>query len=84
MKAKSPELLKLGERIRRYREDAEYSQDGFAYEVGLGRSYYGSLERGEINPSFMTLLKITGALNIELRLVIPDTLKVRTKRSRKS
>jgi transcriptional regulator with XRE-family HTH domain len=43
--------------------------------VGLGRSYYGSLERGEINPSYKTLLKITRALQIELTAVIPPTLK---------
>jgi len=74
MPAKEPELLLLGQAIRKYREESGYSQDNFAYEVGLGRSYYGSLERGEINPSVMTLIKVTRALNIELSRVIPKTL----------
>jgi len=73
MSAKSPELLELGKMVRKFREEAGYSQDKFALQVGLGRSYYGSLERGEINPSFMTLLKITNTLDIELKLVIPKT-----------
>ncbi|GAA6139697.1 hypothetical protein NBRC116583_34440 [Arenicella sp. 4NH20-0111] len=72
MKTKSPELVLLGKNIRRYREKAGFSQDNFAYEVGLGRSYYGSLERGEINASFLTLVKIVRALDIELKDIIPQ------------
>ena len=75
MKPKSPELKMLGKAIRSFREERGYSQDKFAFEVGLGRSYYGSLERGEINPSILTLIKITRALDIELKVVIPKTLK---------
>jgi transcriptional regulator with XRE-family HTH domain len=74
MNAKPPELIELGKNVRKYRERAGYSQDKFAYEVGLGRSYYGSLERGEINPSVMTLVKITRALNVDLKSVMPDVL----------
>ncbi len=75
MSAKTKELLALGKSIRNVREQRGFSQDKFAYEVGLGRSYYGSLERGEINASVMTLVKITRALDVELRDVIPSTLK---------
>ncbi|MBX2848067.1 MAG: helix-turn-helix domain-containing protein [Acidiferrobacterales bacterium] len=74
MKPKHPELVKLGEAIRRVRESQGFSQDKFAFEVGLGRSYYGSLERGEINVSMLTLLKITKALNVEPKDVFPLTL----------
>ncbi|MFQ3247969.1 MAG: transcriptional regulator with XRE-family HTH domain [Arenicella sp.] len=74
MSAKAPELLDLGKKVRRFREKFGFSQDKFAYEVGLGRSYYGSLERGEINPSILTLVKITRALNVELADIMPATL----------
>ena len=72
---KPPELKLLGKAIRSLREEKGFSQDSFAYEVGLGRSYYGSLERGEINPSFMTLVKVTRALKVEVYDVVPPTLK---------
>jgi len=75
MKTKSPELVLLGKNSRRYREQRGFSQDNFAYVVGLGRSYYGSLERGEINATFLTLVKIAKALGIELRDVVPHLLK---------
>lgn len=74
MNVKSPELLSLGKAIRKVREEQGYSQDKFALELDLGRSYYGSLERGEINASVMTLVKITRALGVELKDVIPSTL----------
>ena len=75
MAPKSPELEQLGKAIRRLREERGYSQDKYAYEIAIGRSYYGSLERGEINPSYGTLIKITRALDVELKAVIPKTLK---------
>lgn len=74
MNVKTPELLSLGKAIRQVREERGLSQDKFAFEVGLGRSYYGSLERGEINASVMTLVKVTRALNVELKDVMPVTL----------
>jgi len=80
MEPKSSELQELGKAIRSFREECGFSQDKFAFEVGLGRSYYGSLERGEINPSYTTLLKITRTLDIELKAVIPNTLKRPTRK----
>ena len=74
MKRRSTHLEALGKNIRMLRKKAGYSQDSFAFEIELGRSYYGSLERGEINASFLTLMKITQALNVELRDVIPNTM----------
>lgn len=75
MKQRSKHLEGLGKNIRALRKKAGHSQDSLAYELELGRSYYGSLERGEINASFLTLMKITQALNVELKDVIPNTLK---------
>lgn len=74
MKHRSPELLKLGENIRRVRENCGYSQDKFAIMLDMSRTYYGSLERGEVNPTFALLVKITRALDVELKTVIPKTI----------
>lgn len=74
MGIKSKELVLLGKAIRRERESQGLSQDKFAYQIGLGRSYYGSLERGEINVSIMTLLKVTNGLGVDMKSVIPFEL----------
>lgn len=71
MSDKPAELVKLGEAIRAVRESRGFSQDKFAYEINLGRSYYGAVERGEINVSAMTLIKIARGLDIEVKEVFP-------------
>ncbi len=74
MENKSPQLVLLGKKIRSLRESSDYSQDTFAHEVGLGRSYYGRLERGQINPSVLTLIKVSKALKVKLVDLIPEQL----------
>ena len=41
------ELLRLGRRIQAERKIHGFSQDGFAKECGLNRSYFGGIERGD-------------------------------------
>jgi DNA-binding XRE family transcriptional regulator len=45
MNKKHPSLIKLGNRIRELRKDRGFSQEAFAAEVGLDRTYMGSIER---------------------------------------
>ena len=60
------ELVALGEVIRDLRVKRGLSQEAFAEEVGIDRSYAGGIERGEHNVAVMNLLKITKILNIPL------------------
>ena len=66
MAARSAEHLRLGKRIRKLREDAGFSQEGFALDAGLDRTYIGGVERGERNPSFEILLRIARRLDVSL------------------
>jgi len=59
-------LLKLGERVRELRKARNYSQEGFADECGVHRTYMGALERGEVNVSFKTLMLVSQKLGITL------------------
>jgi DNA-binding XRE family transcriptional regulator len=67
--AKKPESeaqLQLGERVRRLREQRGWSQEGFAHEGGLGRSFAGAIERGEKDIRLSTLTKLARALGVSL------------------
>lgn len=64
--AGSKELRAIGAAIRKMRKDLGYSQEAFADEVGLDRSYMGGIERGEHNLALMNLLKISKALKLPL------------------
>ncbi len=48
--------------IRSTRERRGYSQEGFARQVGLDRSYFGAIERGEFNVTLDTIVKIARGL----------------------
>jgi DNA-binding XRE family transcriptional regulator len=63
-------LKKLGENVRKYREQKEYSQEELAYQAGLDRTYISGIERGERNISVITLKKITDVLKIETHKIL--------------
>jgi transcriptional regulator with XRE-family HTH domain len=66
-----PALIALGQQIRRIREEKGYSQEGFAAEAGIGRSYYGGVERGDHNITMLNLMRITAALKVEIAELFP-------------
>ncbi|MDR1283754.1 MAG: helix-turn-helix domain-containing protein [Opitutaceae bacterium] len=58
-----PELLALGEAIRRGRKLLKVSQEDFAELCDLHRTYIGQIERGEKNISFINILRVSKTLN---------------------
>ncbi len=60
-------LAKLGHAIRRIRESKGWSQEGFALEADIHRTYYGDIERGLRNVSTLNLIKIANTLGVAVR-----------------
>lgn len=80
MPTRHTSLGHVGERIRVLREAAGYSQDGFALEAGIARSYYGGIERGERNVAALNLIRIASTLGVEVGELFPPVSEL--KRSR--
>lgn len=59
-------------RIRELRTNKGFSQENFAAEVGLDRTYMGSVERGERNIAALNLIRIAQCLNIEVGALFPE------------
>lgn len=57
---------KLGKKIADLRRKQGFSQEGFAHECQLHRSYMGAVERGEKNITIQGLIRITRGLKISL------------------
>jgi transcriptional regulator with XRE-family HTH domain len=60
------ELLRLGRRIQAERKAQGFSQNGFATDCGLNRSYFGGVERGQRNVTFAILCQICNGLRCDI------------------
>ncbi len=54
----------LGDAIRAARKQEHQTQESFALQAGIDRSYYGAIERGEFNVTIDTLMTIAAALGL--------------------
>jgi transcriptional regulator with XRE-family HTH domain len=55
---------RLGQNLRRLRREKGWSQEQFAFEAGLHRTYVSDLERGARNPTITVIEKLAAALGI--------------------
>ena len=56
----------FGKRIRELRLARGLSQEKLAFKSGMHRTYLGSIERGERNPSLKNIAAIADALGVSL------------------
>jgi transcriptional regulator with XRE-family HTH domain len=63
MEAVDVKLL-FGRRVRQLRLARGVSQEAFAHEIEIDRSYYGSIERGERNVSLENICLIASGLEV--------------------
>ena len=66
----------LGIRIRTMRKEKLLSQDTFALQCGLDRSYMGRIERGEVNITVEKLYRIAIELDCDPIELLPDVSQV--------
>jgi transcriptional regulator with XRE-family HTH domain len=65
-RARSFEHRHLGDAIRELREQHGLSQAELADRARLRRHHLGAIERGEVDPTFLTLVRITRAVPVPL------------------
>lgn len=79
-----PETIeKIGERITQLRKLKDLSQQKFAIEADMERTYLNHIEKGRKNISIATLEKILNALDVSLKDFFDDSLFNSKRRSRK-
>ena len=54
----------FGRRVRQLRKARGVSQEAFAHQIGIDRSYFGSIERGERNVSLDNICLIAQGLDV--------------------
>ena len=55
---------RLGRNVRRLRGEKELSQEAFAHEAGIHRTYVSDIERGARNPTITVVERLAKALKV--------------------
>ncbi len=76
-KPRSPDHAAFGEAVRRLRKEAGLSQEQLAERAGTDFTQIGGVERGQRNPGYETLLRLSAALGTSLSaiLALADEIK---------
>lgn len=61
---------RLAANLRRLRTEKGLSQEQFAFEVGIHRTYISDLERGRRNPTISVVEKLAHCLNVNLGMLL--------------
>jgi transcriptional regulator with XRE-family HTH domain len=65
----------FGRRVRQLRKEKGVSQEAFAHQIKIDRSYFGSIERGERNVSLENICLIAKGLGVPpAQLLVFDAL----------
>ena len=62
--------VQIGERIRKLREQNNWSRDIFSEKIGISEIYLCQIEKGQKNGSLPLIVKICETLNISLDFLI--------------
>ena len=62
----------IGDNVRFLRLQLKLSQEKLAFRTGLHRTYIGGIERGERNPTILTIAKIAKALDVNPQELISN------------
>lgn len=63
---------RLARNLRRLRQEKNLSQEAFAHEVGIHRTYISDLERGARNPTITVVDKLARYLRVEPGALLDD------------
>jgi transcriptional regulator with XRE-family HTH domain len=62
-------IKKFGENLQRLRKQKGWTQDDLSGATDIPRSQIGRIEKGTVNTTLKTMLRISKALNIDVRVL---------------
>lgn len=64
----------LGNNIKAYRNAKGWSQEELAHLAGITPAHLGHIERGEGNPTLLTLFSVSNALQVDLSELVKSNV----------
>ena len=74
----------VGNNVRRFREERNWSQEELAFEADIHRTYISGVERGIRNPTVMVLAVIASALGAAPAALLEGTRAAQRRSRRKA
>jgi transcriptional regulator with XRE-family HTH domain len=71
---------RVGQNLRRLRLESGRSQEDFAFECGIHRTYISGLERGIRNPTVLVLERIAKAFDVPASVLLEEPARGRKAR----
>jgi len=71
---RDPMLERFGLAVRSLREQRGLTRDAVAVRSGLSSVYLGNIERGEVNPTLLTQLKVAAGIGVPLDEIVAAAL----------
>jgi transcriptional regulator with XRE-family HTH domain len=75
---RDPMLERFGLAVRSLREQRQLSREAVASRSGLSSVYIGNIERGEVNPTLLTQLKVAAGIGVPLDEIVATALSADT------
>jgi transcriptional regulator with XRE-family HTH domain len=69
------DYVDMGRRIRKQRQELNYTQETLAERVNVSTSFIGHVERGTRKASLETLVSVANALNVSVDYLLSGSLK---------
>lgn len=71
---RNPILERFGRAVRTLREQRDLSREEVAARSGLSAVYIGNIERGEVNPTLLTQVKLASGIGLPLDAIVAAAL----------
>lgn len=81
MAARNASLAAFGRAVRAFRIERGISQEELGFRSGMDRTFVGGIERGERNPTYETLVKLSGGLDVAPQEIVARAEELRAPRA---
>lgn len=68
--------MQVGQKIRKFRDERNYSQSEMAERMGISQSAYSRIERNETPITVDELIRVSKTLNVPLQEFLPDSISI--------
>jgi transcriptional regulator with XRE-family HTH domain len=75
--ARNASLAALGRAVQAFRVERGISQEELGFRSGMDRTFVGGIERGERNPTYETLVKLSGGLEVAPQDIVSRAQELR-------